>query len=57
MFLIHLFINTGSERGRGGVQLGGSRSLARCLREADEGAHRLSGLSPGNVSSKIGGTA
>lgn len=63
MFLIHLFINTCSwEEWRGGgggqwMQLGGSRSLGLCLREADEGAHRLSGLRPGTVSSKIGAAA
>lgn len=63
MFLIHLFINTCSQEGwKGGgggqrVQQGGSRSLGLRLREADEGAHRLSGLSPGNISSKIGAAA
>lgn len=63
VFLIHLFISTRSQErrrvGGGGqqVQQGGSRSLGLCLREADEGAHRLSGLSPGNVSSKIGAAA
>lgn len=56
MFLIHLSINPGS-RGGGG---GGSRSLAwrcYCLREAAGGGHRLRGLNPGNVSSKIGAAA